>query len=137
MNATTLASTFLAKLEDQDAPMDKLIRSLAAYLIEEKQVGKVDTVIREIQRLQLQDKGILYVQATSAFPLKQDQLNEIEDRFKNKNNASKVVIEQIIDTDVIGGVRCETAEQRLDLTVRRQLQRLSAANSVPAHDTGE
>jgi ATP synthase F1 delta subunit len=123
-NATILAQAVLDKLEAGESAK-KVSTSLAAYLIEERRVSLLKTILREIQRLQLQGRKICYVQVTSAYPLAPAQLTQIKSLFKNKNNAGEVVIEQTIDKDVIGGVRCETADQLLDLTVRRQLQRLT------------
>lgn len=123
-NATTLARTLLGKLEAGESSKD-LGRSLAAYLIEERQVGSLKTIVREMQRLQLQGRDICYVHVTSAYPLSDTSKSQIAEMFKKKNQASDVVLEETIDKSVIGGVRCETADQLLDLTVRRQLQRLT------------
>jgi F0F1-type ATP synthase delta subunit len=41
-----------------------------------------------------------------------------------KGDAKNVIINQEHDPTVIGGVLVETDDKRLDLTVRRQLQRL-------------
>ena len=49
--------------------------------------------------------------------------------FGSAEGVKKVIIEETIDKTVIGGVRCETAEKRLDLTVHRQLQRLKRQES--------
>lgn len=121
--ATTLARAVLDKLEAGESSK-KVTISLAAYLIEERQVGMLQSIIRELQRLQLQARGICYVHVTSAYPLAAAQRQQIQALFKRQSHAQKVVIEETIDKDVIGGVRCETADQLLDLTVRRQLQRL-------------
>lgn len=124
VSATTLARTVLGRLESGQKSSD-LASSLAAYLIEERQVDMLPTLLREMQRLQLQNRNICYVHATSAFPLEAAQLKQIEKKFQARTGATTVIIEQTIDKDVIGGVRCETADQLLDLTVRRQLQRLT------------
>lgn len=122
-NATTLARTLLSKIEAGESSKD-LGLSLAAYLIEERKIDMLKIIIREMQRLQLQGRDICYVHTTSAFPLTSAAREQIQQMFKEKNQATEVILEETIDKSVIGGVRCETVDQLLDLTVRRQLQRL-------------
>lgn len=123
-SATTIARTVLEKLEAGE-PQTQVIRSLAAYLVTERQTGLLGTIVREVQRLLLNQREVCYVHVTSAYPLASAQREHIAALFKLQTQAERVVLEETLDNDVIGGVRCETADQLLDLTVRRQLQRLT------------
>lgn len=102
----------------------KSVDSLAAYLVEEKRLVDLKAVIRDVEKILLSSEGTLYVHATSAFELDQKMVDEITDLFQKQSGAKKVIVEQTIDKSVIGGVRCETVDYTLDLTLRRQLQRL-------------
>ncbi len=103
--------------------------SLAAYLIEERRVNDTSAIVRDVERQLLVSKGELYVRATTATPLNSEMKDQIRAMFGSAEGVKKVIIEETIDKTVIGGVRCETAEKRLDLTVHRQLQRLKRQES--------
>lgn len=103
--------------------------SLAAYLIEERRVNDTSAIVRDVERQLLVSKGDLYVRATTATPLNSEMKDQIRAMFGSAEGVKKVIIEETIDKTVIGGVRCETAEKRLDLTVHRQLQRLKRQES--------
>jgi F0F1-type ATP synthase delta subunit len=103
--------------------------SLAAYLIEERRVNDVSAIVRDVERQLLVSRGELYVRATTATPLNSEMKDQIRAMFGSAEGVKKVIIEETIDKTVIGGVRCETAEKRLDLTVHRQLQRLKRQES--------
>jgi F0F1-type ATP synthase delta subunit len=120
---TIIARAVLSRLNSGTSSAE-ISASLAAYLVEEKLSGNIGAITREIERQLLQDKNILYVHVTTAREIDQNLRSQIIDIFKKSSNAKDVVLEQTINPDVIGGVRCETAEEQLDLTVRRQLQRL-------------
>lgn len=122
---SAIARTLIARLQAGE-PMQDVSKKLAAYLIDERRQGEARTIIREVERRMLNEFGVLYVRATSAHALNQAQIATIQQTFMDHASgaANKVVVEQIIDPTVIGGVRCETADARLDLTVRRQLQQL-------------
>jgi len=125
---STIARAVLTRLESGEQS-DLITASLAAYLIEEKQVGNLNAIIREIERLMLSGRDTLYLHITTARDLDDGVMQTMIDKFKKQSSATKVVVEHTINKNVIGGVRCETADQRLDLTVRRQLQRLTGVTT--------
>lgn len=127
-NNSTIARAVLSSLENGEKS-ERVTESLAAFLIEEKKVGNLGAIIREIERLLLAGRDTLYLHVTTAREIDDAVLEPMIDKFKRSTGASKVIVEHTINKGVIGGVRCETAEQRLDLTVRRQLQRLTGVTA--------
>ncbi len=125
---TDIARAVLDRL-NSGASMTDVTASLAAYLIEERRMGDQGAIVRDIERQLLQTQNKLYVRVTTAHQLDEAMLGQIKDTFQADTGAKEIIIEQTINPDVIGGVRCETAEQRLDLTVRRQLQRLKGVTA--------
>ncbi|MCA9329114.1 ATP synthase F1 subunit delta [Candidatus Saccharibacteria bacterium] len=121
----TIARAILARL-DVVKDRHQLTRALASYLIEERRIGDSRAIMRELEGLLLVRDGTLYVHVTTAYPLNSDQKNAISQIFTKKANIKNIIIEETIDEAVIGGVRCETVDSRLDLTVRRQLQQLKS-----------
>lgn len=120
----TIARALLADLKAGKSTAE-LTSSLAAFLIEERRQGDARAIVREVERRLLCEDGILIVRVTTAHPLSAEQQKRIEAIFAGQPGVKKVQLETTINKGVIGGVRCETAEARLDLTVRRQLQRLT------------
>ena len=107
--------------------MKRVSKSLASYLIEERRLNDVGAIIRDVEKQLLVQDKTLYVDVTTAHGLSASTAKEITSMFADTSEAKRVQIEETINPDVIGGVRCETAEHLLDLTVRRQLQRLKGS----------
>ena len=63
----------------------------------------------------------------SAHALSEAQKAQISTIFGKATDAKEIILQETIDPDVIGGVRLQTADHQLDLTVQRQLQRLKHA----------
>ncbi len=124
----TIARAVLTDIAN-GTPMSQITASLAAYIIEEKRIGDLNAIIRDIEQQLLSETGKLYIHVTSANELSREMTESIKQTFKSKSQAKEIIIETTINTDVIGGVKCETALQRLDLTILRQLQRLSTSTS--------
>ena len=106
-------------------PLNKLSKSLASYLQQENRTGELDAIMREVKFLRQKQDGIIEADVTSAFPISTTTKKNIVDIF-----GSKTLINEEIDKDVIGGVRVETNEHLLDLTVRNRLNQLKSIRGV-------
>ncbi len=120
---STIARALLADI-NAGKPAKEVAVSLAAYLIEERRLGDVNAILRDVERQLMTSQAKLYIHAETAHALVAQQIAEITQIFQAETGAKEVIIQETINTDVIGGVRLTTADQQLDLTVRRQLQRL-------------
>ena len=99
----------------------KAAKATAQYLVHERRSSELDAIMREVQKVRREENGITEVNLTSAFPLSAQVKKELT---KFIVSDSKVVANEIIDESVLGGVRMETSETQLDLTVRNRLQKL-------------
>ncbi len=106
-------------------PISKLSKSLASYLQQENRTSELDAIMREVQFLRQKQEGVIEADVTSAFPISNATKRNIKDMFGNKT-----LINEEIDKDVIGGVRVETNESLLDLTVRNRLNQLKTIRGV-------
>ena len=106
-------------------PADKLAKTIADYLVQERRTGELDAIMREVLRQRHNKDGISEVTLSSAFPLSKKTKASIAALVGGKN----VVINENIDTDLLGGVRVESNEEMLDLTVRTRLNRLKQGAS--------
>lgn len=98
-------------------------QTIAAYLVDNRRTGELDAIMREVARLRQQQDGVTEVTATSAHKLNDSARKAIKSLLGNK----KLIINEVVDSEVLGGVRLETSELSLDLTVRNRLNQLKAA----------
>lgn len=106
-------------------PQKKLAQSLANYLQQENRTSELDDIVREIKFHQQKNSGIIEADVTSAFPISPAVKKQIKQMF-----GDKVLINEEIDKSVIGGVRVETNDHMLDLTVRNRLNQLKSIRGV-------
>jgi len=98
----------------------KLSKAVAGYLAEARRTSELDANMREVTRQRLAEDGVMEVNITRAHPLSDGAKREL----RRLSGADRTVLTETIDKDVIGGVRMETSESLLDLTVRNRLNRL-------------
>ena len=98
----------------------KAAKATAQYLVHERRSSELDAIMREVQKVRCEENGITEVNLTSAFPLSTHVKKALTKFIAN----NKTITNEVIDKSVLGGVRMETSETQLDLTVRNRLQKL-------------
>jgi F-type H+-transporting ATPase subunit delta len=98
-----------------------LDREIAAYLLSEGRVNELDSLLRDVQA-DWAEAGHVEVAASSARPLSAAIQAEIRREVKKVHpGAKRIVINETIDPDVVGGVRLSLPNRQLDLSVRSKL----------------
>lgn len=103
----------------------QLAQSLGAYLNEQRRSGDLSAIMRLYDKLRYDSKGVVELNVTSAHPLS----DSIEQQIKELVEAKEVIINKATDRTVIGGVRIESNQYHLDLTVRSRLDRFKLSKT--------
>lgn len=120
--ASYIASQLQAGTDEND-----LAISVASYLIDEGKTASLDSLLRDVMELRAKN-GVVELTARSAFPLADEQKVEIRNLAKKQYPGShKVIIHELKDPNVIGGVSLSLANANLDLTIKSKLNHLREA----------
>jgi F0F1-type ATP synthase delta subunit len=115
ITAQQLAVYAVDQLEAGTSSAD-VAQKLASYLLEERRSREMPAVMRAID-LQLAKRGSPQVVVTSAHSVSEQSKNQLAELLGLKNP----VFTEVIDPDVIGGVKARAGESEIDLTVRARL----------------
>ncbi len=96
------------------------IRQLAAYLIDNRRTKEVQLIVRDIE-FELQNRGVILAEVTTASALTEATRKEIERLVGQHSDTGRIQLRQFIDPAVIGGVRIDIPGKRLDATIVRRL----------------
>ena len=101
----------------------KYARSVAAYLLDNHTTGELNSLMRDVQADWARD-GYVEVLCASAYPLSASVKQEIIKQIKAiEPNAKQIVVTEIHDEQVIGGVRLSLADRQLDMSIEAKLQK--------------
>jgi F0F1-type ATP synthase delta subunit len=102
---------------------DALGREVAAYVLGEGRVGELNSLMRDVQE-DWARAGYVEVLAASAHPLSTEVRRDIESQIKTVYpDAKQIIVTEVLDPEVIGGVRLSLANQQLDLSVEAKLNK--------------
>lgn len=96
-------------------------QKIAAFLLEERRTRDAAQVMRAIED-ELARQGTNHVVITSAH----DVTEQVKYELASLLDAKNPVFSDVIDKSVIGGVKAESGEKLIDLTVRARLQKFKA-----------
>ena len=117
-----------AHAADRIARGDKraaVMRELAAYLIDSGRQREAELLTRDIETALLH-RGTAIITTTSARPLTSDAKSSVAAYVKAVYKGITTVAQrEVIDEQVIGGVKIELPDAQLDGTVRTKLEKLT------------
>lgn len=103
--------------------------SLAAYLIAERRTKDLDAVMRALTEVRAKH-GTYEAEATSAHTLDEQIVSRLKQLITSRSkNVKKIALTQRIDKQLVGGVRLDTSEFRLDTTIKNRLKQLTATHT--------
>jgi len=119
---TRIASA-IADRSLKGASPKQLSREVAAYLLAEGRVSELNSLLRDVQA-DWAEAGHVEVLASSAYPLSAETKRDIErEGRKLYPKAERIIVTEIHDESIIGGVQISLANQQLDLSVEAKLNR--------------
>jgi F0F1-type ATP synthase delta subunit len=107
----------------KDGSNPQLNKEVAAYLLSERRVAELDSLLRDVQADWAQS-GYVEVLAYSAHELDAAVRQAIEREVKKLYPAAnKIVVTSSYDPEIIGGVKLVIANQQLDLSIEGKLNK--------------
>lgn len=105
-------------------------RMVAAYLLTTGRTGELGSLMRDVQALRA-EHGVVEVAAVTAHELTAAVKAGIETHVRRLYpDARQIIISEIHDPEVVGGVRLEFPHQQLDLSVRGKLNRFKQLTAI-------
>mgnify|MGYP003425605514 FL=1 len=98
-------------------------QQIAAYLLSERRVSDLSSIMRDVQQ-DWADVGYVEVLASSAHPLSSQTKADIAEQIKIvEPTAKKIIVTEVHDPEIIGGVQLSLANQQLDMSVEAKLNK--------------
>lgn len=118
---------YIVREVDEDADSKDLAIQTASYLIDSAKISDLDSVLRDVMETRVVG-GIVELTARTAHPLQDMQKRQIKDVIKKHYpNTRSVIIHEIHDESVVGGIVINLPNADLDMTIRTKLNHIKKA----------
>jgi F-type H+-transporting ATPase subunit delta len=107
-----------------EGKLDEIALHALLLLVRKRREALLGTIVSEYRKLQLAALGEERLTVTSARPLEGTELQAMVERLE-RHYQKKFQVQQVVDPDLIGGVRILMGDRRIDGTVSGTLENLA------------
>lgn len=121
---TQLARNFVRLLPEHSH--SQLIKALAHVVTEQRLVGQLDLLLKDINTEMHRQYGQLHADVLSSHNINDEIKHQLKNLIKHHTGAKTVHFTHKLDASLLGGAVVTTPELELDLSIRSKLNRLGA-----------
>lgn len=123
-NMARLVHTSLQKAESTEEEA-RVLTSLVKVLSEKKALNYSDGIINALKEIFDTEQHIITAKITVAESLSPDALNSLREILKQKYSAKDVILKEMIDPSIIGGMKITIGEEEYDATIKQKINKLA------------
>lgn len=117
-------SLYAATKEKSQKEINSVVANFVKILSKNRQVKLFSKIFKKFEEIWNQEKGIVEAEITSREELHTELRNKVSKYVKERYQAKEVILHNIIDEKIQGGIIIRVEDEILDGSVVRQLQEL-------------
>ena len=106
--------------------LEHVLKMSVEFLAKKNLLSKASEILKHLEQLSDTEHDILRAKVLSRKPLTKKATDEVESLLKKRYKSKDTVLEWKEDKTLIGGVRIETNEEVIDMSLRNKLNQLQA-----------
>lgn len=106
--------------------VDEDLLTFILLLIEKDRILFLKEKIRELKKIDLENKNIKIASITVARPLNDRQRAELTQKLEKKYNV-KIILDEMVDESIIGGMVIRIGDSLMDGSIRKKMEEVKSA----------
>ena len=100
------------------------LKDVVKFLARKRFLYRAKDILFNLEKIIHQENGIITAKVKSARILSEETKREITHSLKKLYSARKVLYEESVDKNLLGGMRIEVNDEIIDLTVKNKVKKL-------------
>ena len=110
--------------EKDESSLNILMKDVVVFINKKRLLAKSDKILTALEKIIDEDNQITRVKISSHRKLEDREKKEIEDFIKKKYKSKEVELSIIENEKLLGGIKIETGDEILDMTLSNKVQKL-------------
>ena len=104
-----------------------MLHNTAELLAQKNMLGKEKEIVMEFEKIWNKEKNIIIATINSREELSTKQTSELTKKLKEKYNANEVEIQNVVEKEILGGIKITVGDEVMDYSLGTQLHNLGRA----------
>jgi F-type H+-transporting ATPase subunit delta len=117
-------AVYLATKDKSTAEMADVSKKVVTFLSKRRLLGKSKNILVELGKMVNKEEGRIVAKVYSAIPLDLKMRAYLEQAIKKRYSATHVVLNERVDSGLVGGVRIEVNDELIDLSIKNRIYKL-------------
>ena len=121
---TDIAQTIYQLSKEKNGDDTATLKNVIKFLVRKRLINKTEGILRSLDKIINKEKGIIEAKVTGAKKISDEIKKEIIRTIKKRYLANDVILEEKLDSKLLGGVRIEVGDEVADLSVKNKIGKL-------------
>ena len=113
-----------ATYEKSGKELEEVISGAMKFLSEKRLLGKSKEILNNLEILIDKREGITRAVVTSKEKLRKSERDEIEELLRKRYKVKDVLMSEVEDKNILGGIKIEVGDEVVDLSLRSSMNQL-------------
>lgn len=104
-----------------EGKIDKELLSFLLLLVEKKRIHEVDGILNQLREISLEKNNKIIAEIKTVISLTDDERKALTEKLSKKYNKT-IILKEIIDESIIGGVYVRVGDDVIDGTIKHKLE---------------
>ena len=126
-STSNIAKAIYLYLKDKKGgELELALKNAVEFLAKKNLLSRAPEILKYLEQIQKTDLGIVTTKVLSKNPLAKHSSDELKLAIKKRYEAEDVILEFEEDHSLLGGIRIETGDEVIDLSLKNKLNQLQA-----------
>ena len=117
-------SIYLMSKDKSQSERVVLSEKVVKFLSRRRLLSKSGDILSRLQKIVNEDEGRIVAKVSSIEKLSHARKTNLEHDLKKRYFAKHVILEENINTELIGGIKVEVNDEVIDLSIKNRIQKL-------------
>ena len=117
-------SIYLMSKDKSGSERVELSKKIVKFLSRRRLLSKAPDILSRLNKLVNKEEERIVAKVSSAEKLSHTRKTNLEHALKKRYSAKHVILEESINTNLIGGVKVEVNDEVMDLSIKNRLEKL-------------
>lgn len=125
-NIDIAQAIYLATKDKTGAALHESVSAAAKTIKRRGLLSRAPAILESLEKIVDRAEGTVRAKVTSARKLHSETKTHLKNKLETRYRAKKIIFEEFLDENLLGGMRIEAEDEVIDLSLREKIKKLQA-----------